>query len=95
MSYLHPSYLGTMLSAVNAYRFKDYRGIARPDTLLNQYLNKHISVLKAEVSRYMVEAYQHNDKLIRKKAFWAQFSLYSLIVEVMVLSGVVLFQTIR
>ena len=92
---LFVSYLGTMLSAVIAYRLKEYRGVARPETLLNQYLKEQISTTKTEVSKYMVEAYKHNAKLIDKKVFWAQFSLYALIIEVMVLSGAVLFQTIR
>jgi hypothetical protein len=95
MLLLFASYLVTMLSAVIACRLNTYKGVARPETLFEQYLSEQVKTTKTEVSKYMVEAYKHNAKLIEKKAFCTQFSLYALLAEVTVLSGVVVVQTIR
>lgn len=91
---LFTSYLLTALLAFFAYRLNTYKGVALPETLFDQYLSEPINTTKAEVSKYMVEAYKHNNRLIKRKAFCAQFSLIALFIEVVVLASVVLLQTV-
>lgn len=94
ISLLVASFLVTTIPAAIAYRVRAYNGVAHPETLFDEYLGEDENTTKADVSKSMIDAYKRNEKLITRKAFWAGFSLYALLFEVVVLSSVILSQTI-
>ena len=79
------SYLLVMIMAFLAYKVNNYKGVANPEKLYEYYLDKPEDTTKADIFRVMVEAYKHNEKVIKKKGKFVNCSFFALGSEVFVL----------
>jgi len=78
-------YLGVMTSACMAYRIRNYKQVPNPSELLEHYLCLSEEQTKAEVYRSMVETYNDNEKVLKKKVTWTKFTFFGLLIETLVL----------
>lgn len=88
------TYLGVIITAVFAYKIRDYKQAPTPRTLLDNYLNDPEQHTKVMLFRAMVEVFEENEQEIRKKTVWIDRAFLTLVIEALMLVLLLLYKAI-
>jgi ABC-type multidrug transport system fused ATPase/permease subunit len=81
LALLLAAYLAVMITAILAYKLRQYAQTPNPMTLFQNYLDKPELYTKAKVLRSTVEDYKKNEEEINKKIKWNTWAIRVLWVQ--------------
>lgn len=95
LALLLAAYLAVMITAILAYKLRQYSQTPNPMTLYQNYLDKPELYTKAKVLRSTVEDYKENKEEIDKKIKWNTWAIRVLWVETILFVVFLLFHAVH
>jgi hypothetical protein len=88
------TFFGVMITAVFAYKIRDFKQVPTPRTLLDNYLDDPEQHTKAMLFRAMVEVFEGNEQEIRNKTVWIDRAFLTLVLEALMLVLLLLYKAV-
>lgn len=88
-------YLSLVLTSFRAYGIYNYQQVPEPNQLYASYMAKPEEVTKSVVLKTILDAYNHNEKLLRRKIVWTKWAFRALWAEALIVAVILTVKNIH